>query len=258
MNADAFELLRFAIQKEAVVCIEAKAAYSERRPIFVEQLPAGVNARHHAVKNRIFQSPQGGVWNGWLLHERGSRARANPFLQGGRCDFLSRGIFHRRDQSNQGFFGRIVHGVGLNRHQGFRWLDHGRMDVRPPVRNVYRLGRDQPHMTIDSRPGVPARIGGLAVIHADRYHVGLLAENQVRRQIVFEGGVAVGTVAQMPAVDPDVAVAVYAIEIDKDLAAAFRTGELKCLPVPTDPARQIARAAGIGRGVRAFNRPIMR
>ena len=126
------------------------------------------------------------------------------------------------------------------------------------MRNVYRLGRDQPHMTIDSRPGVPARIGGLAVIHADRYHVGLLAENQVRRQIVFEGGVAVGTVAQMPAVDPDVAVAVYAIEIDKDLAAAFRNGELKCLPVPTDPARQIARAAGIGRGVRAFNRPIVR
>ena len=96
------------------------------------------------------------------------------------------------------------------------------------------------------------------MVHAHRQDVRLRAQVEVRRQIVFEAGIPVGPRTKERTVDPDGAVAVHAIEPDRDFPPAQGYRELEGLPVPADSARQEAGAARVFLTVRPFDGPIVR
>src|ERR1035441_9057801 len=152
---------------------------------------------------------------------------------------------------------RLVQNARLNGHQRLRVAGERRRDVGLPRRDMDRSGYVEPHMAINARPGIPARVGHYAVVDAHRQDVGRPAQTEVRRQVVLKGGVAVWPGAKQHTVDPDRAVAIYAIEPDGDFPATGGDREGERLPVPGDAARQKARAAGIFRAVGAFDRPIV-
>src|SRR5437867_5340764 len=64
----------------------------------------------------------------------------------------------------------------------------------------------------------------------------------MRRQRIAERAVAVRSLAQVVTVDPDLAVAVHAVEVDERQASTVRHGNRECLAIPTDSAWQRATA----------------
>src|SRR6185312_4690342 len=79
-------------------------------------------------------------------------------------------------------------------------------------------------------------------------------------KFVTKADVTVGTMAEVKAVDPDIAVGHHAVELHGHavVGSAGREGEM--LSIPADAAGKVsARAAGfVGPGKRAFDAPIVR
>jgi hypothetical protein len=71
----------------------------------------------------------------------------------------------------------------------------------------------EPHMPVNAGAGVPSSAGFFGMIYTHGDNVGVLF--QVRRQIVTERRVAVVPTSKVMTIDPDVAVHVNAIEINK-------------------------------------------
>ena len=87
-------------------------------------------------------------------------------------------------------------------------------DIRAPLIDVRRVCRDEPNVAINPGARVPARVRLLRVVHPDRHHIAG-AEADVGSELVPERAVAVGPLPEGAAVDPDLAVAVHAIELDE-------------------------------------------
>jgi hypothetical protein len=79
----------------------------------------------------------------------------------------------------------------------------------------------------------------------------------VRREIVGEGDVAVGTLAQILAVDPHFAVLIDTVELDKDGAVLVRLGQAKAFPIPADAGGKVS-LGFLLVAERAFDAPIVR
>ena len=92
----------------------------------------------------------------------------------------------------------------------------GRGDERAPVRDAERVGHAQPHVPVDARAGVPARVGKSRVIHAHGDDVVRAVERHERRQRTLEARVAVRPAADEVSVDPHFGVVVDAVELDRD------------------------------------------
>jgi len=114
----------------------------------------------------------------------------------------------------------------------------GSGDVRAPLIDVHRIRRHEAHVTIDPRSGVPARVGLLRVVHADGDHVAGATVVEIRRELVLEGAVAVGPLPQVVPVDPDLAIAVHAVELDEHEPARILRGHEEDLAVPPHAAGQ--------------------
>src|SRR5688572_20037345 len=79
------------------------------------------------------------------------------------------------------------------------------------------------------------------------------------RQVIAEPDVAVGAVAEVMAVDPDIGVVIDAVEFDRDRALTIRAIEPERLAIPSDPARRKpVRSAGCVLGEWTFDAPIVR
>ena len=79
----------------------------------------------------------------------------------------------------------IEHPGGDLHRRGFRGnLRCG--DLQTPGRDMDRIGGDQPNMTIDPRPGIPATIGLQRIVHSDGDEVSLARRVEMRGQIISE------------------------------------------------------------------------
>ena len=78
-------------------------------------------------------------------------------------------------------------------------------------------------------------------------------------KFVAEADIAVGTFAEVEAVDPDVAVGHRAVEFDENTAPGVVRRQVEMLAVPADAARQIAAPAmrGVVLVIWTFNAPVM-
>src|ERR1017187_7617089 len=120
-----------------------------------------------------------------------------------------------------------------------------------------RIRQSEPNVPIDARAGVPARIGYDAMVHTNCNHVGRTV-TEMWCQVVLKGDIPVRPRAQADTVDPNSAAAVDAIEADRNLPSTRRRRKGEILAVPTDPARQETRAAGVLGAVRPFDGPVVR
>ena len=96
------------------------------------------------------------------------------------------------------------------------------------------------------------------MIHSDGEDVWCIAEFQVRREVAFESGVAVGAAANEVAVDPDFGVVVDTFEFDGDEFGFGDWIEIKGFAIPADASRREAGATGVFRAERALDAPIVR
>src|SRR5690349_9945622 len=95
----------------------------------------------------------------------------------------------------------------------------------------------QPDMTIDPRSAVPPAVRQIRVIDAHLDYVRTI-KSQMRREVVLKTDVPVRTMSEMLAVDPDVAVVIDAVELDRDRAIEIAEIERERFAIPTDTARR--------------------
>ncbi len=123
---------------------------------------------------------------------------------------------------------------------------------------MHRLHHRQPDVSIDAAASVPARIRDVLALHPHGDHVLLAGRPQVRREVVFEIDITIGSAAEMRAVQPDVAVAIDALEAQEDPFPGRRFRQHETLPIPSRAARKKPGRTGEFLGEPALDRPIMR
>src|ERR1035438_4546043 len=113
-------------------------------------------------------------------------------------------------------------------------------------------------MPVDASAGVISRSRLAGVIHLDGHYI-LTIPIHVRRRIIGETDVPERPQTKVMAVDPDLAVAEHAIELDGNFAALIRRRNAKALPVPTDSGGcgGAGPAAGLVLGERPFDAPVV-
>ena len=89
--------------------------------------------------------------------------------------------------------------------------------------------------------------------------VSLHAINEVRRQFIFESAVAIRAFAEIVAIEPNLAVAIDAVKLDKDQFAFGSCGNGERLAIPAEAAgqRATAGAGGILFAKTAFDTPVV-
>ena len=103
-----------------------------------------------------------------------------------------------------------------------------------------RIGDSQSHMPVNAGARIPTRRRLTAVINSDGNHIRCLAEVEMRCEFIAETNVAEWSMAEMDAVDPNVAVSHHAVKFEEHatLCLAFRRSEV--LPIPAHPGGQKA------------------
>ena len=121
--------------------------------------------------------------------------------------------------------------------------------------------KNEPDRAIDAATLVPARGRLLGCIAADRdYVVRRRPELHMARQVVEEAYKAVGAMAEVKAVDPNVAIGHDSVEHDIDAAMGIFRGQRKGLAIPGDPGweKGSSRAAEVVLVNGAGDAPVMR
>ena len=123
--------------------------------------------------------------------------------------------------------------------------------------HALRSRADQSDIAVDAAAGVPAAAGLDGIVHPHGDDVVLPHGVQQRGDVQVEGTVAVGPSPGLPAVDPDGAVHIHAVEFQGH-AACIRGAEM--LAVPADSAREGAAvdAGGVRGGEFPFDAPVVR
>jgi hypothetical protein len=100
------------------------------------------------------------------------------------------------------------------------------------------VGHDEPDVPVNARAGIPPRrrLGGIICAHAQ--HVSLVAKIQMAGQVIAKARVAGRALAQMKAIDPDIAVGHHAVEVDENTLAGVLPAKREGLAIPTHPRRQ--------------------
>ncbi len=254
MKADPFDFEVTAVEPKAGIRVEVEFADTERNGLFVK---AG-NLHYGAVERAVVEVPELRGADSNLFAEGGDALRRNVLELGG----AGRGgsAVGREDGDfylDLATCGRLVGHFGLHPDRG----GGGCGDERGPRLKMNRGGREQAHVAVNAGAGIPAGGGLLRVIGADREQVRPgCAEVQVTGQIVPEGHVAVGPLAEMEAVDPNVAVGHHAIEFDGNTPRGIVCRQGESFAIPADAGREeCARAAGgILLVERAFDGPVVR
>ena len=156
--------------------------------------------------------------------------------------------------------GALIDHRGLDVDRGGSGRDRGRGHVGSPLVNMHRANGDDPHVPVDSRPGVIPCAGLERIIDLHRDHVVRGAEVRLRGDFVAKRYVAIGTIAKGRAVDIHGAVGHHAVEFNENAAALHAAREGEMLPVPADSRRRPCSVSGglFGCGERSFDAPIMR
>ncbi|OPZ14179.1 MAG: hypothetical protein BWZ10_01965 [candidate division BRC1 bacterium ADurb.BinA364] len=237
MQADAFEFDRLAIEQEAAVLVVFQRPHAEMRGIIVHDLTAAQNRDARHIEIRLLQRPKSRSGKASGLLDIGLRAR--PDL-GGRMDnrrFAALRIENRCAEFECLRLRSRIADSRPNRDIRLFRRDIRTDDADAPVLDAKAIGDDQPNMTVNARPRVPAAVRLEAVVHANAQDV-VFAELHVGRQIVIIAHVAVVAHAERVAVDPDFGVAIDAIELNQHALAFVFDGQRKGFSIPGRPGGQ--------------------
>jgi hypothetical protein len=117
-------------------------------------------------------------------------------------------------------------------------------DECAPMIDVHRLGDGQPDIAINPRAGIKPRTG-LGDIAANGQRVGAITVDELG-EIKPEAGVPVRVIAQVLAIEPNIAIHVNAIELEEEVIIGREAGEevaqFESFSIPPDAAIQIAAA----------------
>src|SRR5581483_5543945 len=123
------------------------------------------------------------------------------------------------------------------------------------------IGNDQPDVPVDSRSGIPARSRLAAVVGAHGQNVRWRRTGlKVPRELVAETDIAVRPLAQVEAVDPDVAIGHHSVEFDEDplTGSTCRQGEMLAVPAHAGRQKPAGPASWIFLVEGSFDAPIVR
>ncbi len=241
-----------------MVRVEARLLDPEGRGEGVGRPAPGGKGRVQPVERGRIRAPKPGPRHEQLLRELPLLPGRERGRQGGSRP-LPR---HRRGEDERrgpvGFVGHPrPHGqAGAVRAEGARDEDAFACHVQRP-----RL--DQPGVAVDARPLVePAfELRGVGPHHQD---VAAAVAGDVGH-VVGEAGIAAGLAAEVVAVEPDHAVAVHAVELDRDAPAQVARRQVEAAAVPADggggkcPAQGLEAVVPVRPGVeRQLLRPVVR
>src|SRR5690606_10620844 len=129
--------------------------------------------------------------------------------------------------------------------------------IYTPLLQVHGCRPYQPHVAVNARAGVPARIGIVAMVYPYGQYIFLAIPN-IRREVIHKRNIAVGTFAKRLPVDEHFTVVVYTLEVNVQLLAAVFRGHVNRFTVPADAPRQVTRGARQRGTERLLYRPIVR
>ena len=97
----------------------------------------------------------------------------------------------------------------------------------------------------------------IGVIHSDSHHI--LAFFQIRRDVIFEAGIAIGTETHLLAIHIDGRVHIYTVELEEK-HFVLQPSHLKLFPVPSDASgqRSPTRSAGVADVEVTLASPVVR
>ncbi len=251
MHASAVQKRRFTIHRQSILTVENDTPKSGSVLNLIYDLASDNKLRTHSIETRSIRRPQFGmVYRERLLQVSACRS----------CHFPARLVI------NSMFYFRLCSCLDSI------YIAHGdiqipdiaiilfnRTDIHAPVINMHRSRSQQPHMTIDTRTGVPTAVLLPRIVHTDSHHI-LLSEVQVRSNITKKRGIAVWMPACTFFINKDLRVHINALEIETQFLTFHPLIYMKCLPIPSDTRRQVT-AIVSGRSFHieiGFNAPIVR
>src|ERR1019366_2527305 len=230
VQADAVELDAFAVEQESLVGDEEGFADAGGGVVLVHHAVLVAERGVDFVEVGIGHTPEAGLRDAHLLHEFVFAGGRNLLGGFGGLDRLPVAIEQSDGQhAGGGGFALVLH-PGLDLNDGGVFGDAGRSDEGAPVSHVELVGGQQPRVPVDAGARIPSAIGLAGVVHLNGDDV--VARVEVRREIVREGDVAVGALAQILAVDPHFAVLIDAVEFDDDGAVLVGLGHAEAFAIP--------------------------
>ncbi len=247
-----------AVEEEPAVGVVREGPDAKGRHDDVRGARAIPHLGAQRVEGRRLRRPEAGRRHPHGVDEVAPPARGQLERRFRATHFAAGGVEHQRADRPAPRGAAVVLDTGADLDLSAGAVHVWRGDERPPARDVQCIGDRQPGVAVDAAPRVPAGVGLGRVVHADRDDVD--PGDEVRRDVVGDGGVAVRPPAEVGAVDPDVGVHVDAVELERHAAAARAGGKAERLAVPAGAGREVAVAPAAG-GVlarRPLDAPVVR
>ena len=134
------------------------------------------------------------------------------------------------------WLGRLIYDLARNFHRGLFCVNVRRCNENAPVGKMHGIGRLKPDVSINAGSGVPSGRRLTRIINADRDHI-VAAGFEMAGHLVLKAHISVRPIAEMKAVDPNIAVCHHAVKIDKDAAVRIARPHRKMLSIPADASR---------------------
>ena len=150
--------------------------------------------------------------------------------------YLPSGVVYGDVKTDLGAGVGVVGDGGVNFYDCVRAGRCGRGDEGAPGHDVDGVGGDEADLTVDAGAGVPAGGGLLGVVDPDGDDV--FSGVEVRREVVVEADVAVGSMAEEFAVAVDVGVGHDAVEGDVGAFGGVDLCNGEVMAIPADAGRE--------------------
>ena len=242
VDADPFQLPVFPVEEETLIRVKANGAQPERKFYAVSDFPFIQRLHPQCIQEGILRTPGMGIGYFDPCFARGMTQRALPG-----------GSAFRSDQPDPDRGCVLCRAAHPHQRAVFekRLCPRKNMILKQP----FTVRQGQKNVPVDAAAGIPAGVRGFHVLRADGDQV--FSGPDEGRQIKGKGGIPVGMLPQIMAVDPDPGMLVDSLKghLYKATGVLFRQEER--FPIPADPAGQIARAAGVHPVKRMLHRPVM-
>ena len=234
------ELPALAVEEEALVGHELYGAYTEACHVFVNLAPVLDQRGHGIVEGRAFGTPQRGISDREVLFEAGG-ASLGPV---GKRDCPALGV------ADLGAYPVGSVGRDLDVHRGLFPAHGGRGHLRAPDRHVHLVSHNHMDVPVQTRSGIPAR-GFREIVEPHCQHVVAPVGIHVFGNVIVEGHIAVGPVADELSVEVDLRAAHRAVEEYLDAFPGRIVRDVEAYPVPAcSGVGETSGASGLEGGLR--------
>ena len=241
VQADSQQFDHAAVEQEPAVGVPRRGADAEAGHGAVGDPAAVAHGRLQGVQVGV-----GDVPAARLAYAQGAVGTPRHGAAAGVQDAVRDGVFRP---------GGGVH-LRAHHHGSLRVRDVRRRHAHAAVGHARGARAHQADVAVDAAAGVPAPAGLDGIVHAHGDDVVLSGRVQQRGDVKVEGAVAIGASAGQPAVDPDLAVHIDAVELH---GHALRVRGPEMLAVPADPAGQgsAVDSGRVGPGEFSLDTPVV-